>query len=147
MGLYQTTFRVDAPAATVWEVLSDIGRYGEWNPSLPALAGDLRPGATVAMTLARPGRPSLKVTATLLEVVPGERLTWHGNAGADWLFAGDRQLLIEPQSATAVDVTHVEHVRGALFPLFRLVMGGAIQRHHDGLNTALKQRAEALAAA
>jgi hypothetical protein len=29
--------------------------------------------------------------------------------------------------------------------LFRLFMGSAIQRHHDGLNTALKQRAEELA--
>ena len=146
MGLYHTTFRVDAPATVVWEVLSDFQRYGEWNPSLPTIAGELRPGAKVAMTLAMPGRPSPKVKATLLEVVPGERLTWHGNAGADWLFAGDRQFLIETHEASAVDVTHVEHVRGALFPLFRLVMGGAIQRHHDGLNAALKQRAETLAA-
>lgn len=99
-----------------WEVLSDFGRYGEWNPSLPTIAGELRPGATVAMTLAMPGRPSPKVKATLLEVEPDERLTWHGNAGADWLFAGDRQFLIAPHDAAAVDVTHVEHVRGALFP-------------------------------
>lgn len=85
MGLYRTTFRVDAPATVVWDVLSDFPRYAEWNPSLPALTGELRPGAPVAMTLAMPG--------------------------ADWLFAGDRQFLIAPRDATAADVTHVEHVR------------------------------------
>ena len=40
--------------------------------------------------------------------------------------------------------THVEDVRGVLFPLFRALMGSAIQRHHDALNAALKARVEGL---
>jgi hypothetical protein len=39
-------------------------------------------------------------------------------------------------------VMHVETVTGLLFPVFRAVMGSAIQEHHDNLNTALKDRAE-----
>ena len=92
-----------------------------------------------------PGRPSPKVKTRLIEVVPQQRLAWHGNAGADWLFAGDRELVIEAADGDAVRFTHVEDARGVLFPLFRLTMASAIQRHHDGLNTALKQRAEELA--
>jgi hypothetical protein len=65
--------------------------------------------------------------------------------GADWLFAGDRDFVIEASDDRGVSFTHVEDVRGALFPLFRVVMGSAIQRHHDGHNAALKQRAEDLA--
>jgi hypothetical protein len=45
-----------------------------------------------------------------------------------------------------VRFTHVEDVRGALFPLFRAVMGSATQRSHDAVNAALKRRAEELAA-
>ncbi len=93
-----------------------------------------------------PGRPSPKVRARLGRVETEGCLTWDGNAGADWLFAGHREFLIEP-APDGVLVTHVEDVRGALFPLFRAVMGGAIQRHHDALNAALAQRAEALAGA
>jgi len=37
---------------------------------------------------------------------------------------------------------HVEDVSGLLFPLFRAFMGGAIRRHHEGLNDAVKERAE-----
>ena len=125
--------------------MADFERYAEWNPSLPSIVGDLRVGSTVSLTLAMPGRPSPKVKARLLEVEPQRRLAWHGDAGADWLFAGDREFVIEPADGDGVDVTHVEDVRGVLFPLFRLIMGRAIQRHHDGLNTALKQRAEVLA--
>lgn len=60
MAVYRTTFSIDAPAATVWDVLTDFERYPERNPSLPSIDGDLRPGATVASTLGMPGRPSPK---------------------------------------------------------------------------------------
>jgi hypothetical protein len=77
---------------------------------------------------------------------PGQRLTCQGNVGADWLFAGTREFHIDAQPDRTVRFTHVEDVRGVLFPLFRAVMGSAIQRHHDALNVALTQRAERRAA-
>jgi hypothetical protein len=145
VAVFRTTFRVDAPRDVVWAVLSDFGRYPDWNPSVPAISGDLSVGSTVSLTLAMPGRPSPNVKAQLTEVVPARRLRWHGNVGADWLFAGDRDFVIEATEDGAVDITHVEDVRGAMFPLFRLAMGSAIQQHHDGFNAALKQRAEEVA--
>jgi hypothetical protein len=146
MAVYRTTFPIGASADTVWDVLTDFVRYPEWNPSLPSISGELRPGSTVSMTLAMPGRPSPKVKARLDDVEPGRRLTWHGNLGADWLFAGTREFLIDPQPDETVSFTHVEDVRGVLFPLFRAVMGSAIQRHHDALNVALTERVEGRAA-
>jgi hypothetical protein len=145
MAVYRTTFPIEASSEVVWAVLSDFERYPEWNPSVPSIAGELQVGSTVSLTLAMPGRPSPNVKARLVEVEPQRRLRWHGNVGADRLFAGDRDFVIEPAGGDAVRVTHVEDVSGALFPVFRLVMGSAIQRHHDGFNTALKQRAEELA--
>jgi hypothetical protein len=145
MAVFRTTFRIEASSEVVWAVLTDFERYPEWNPSVPSIAGDLDVGSTVSLTLAMPGRPSAKVKARLVEVEPQRRLRWHGNIGGDRLFAGDRDFVIESADGGAVRVTHVEDVSGALLPEFRLVMGGAIQQHHDGFNTALKQRAEELA--
>ncbi len=142
MAAYRTTFAVDAPAARVWEVLSDFDHWEEWNPSVPSIKGEPRVGSTVALTLAMPGRPSAKVKAKLTEVVPERRLVWDGHIGADWLFAGHREFLIDPQPDGTALFTHVEDVSGLLFPLFRALMGGAIQRHHEGLNDAVKARAE-----
>lgn len=142
MTVYRTTFPIGASAATVWRVLTDFERHSEWNPSLPSISGELRPGAIVALTLGMPGRPSLKVKATLGDVNVERRLAWHGNAGADWLFAGDREFVIDEQPDGTVLFTHVEDVHGALFPVFRAFMGGAIQRSHDAFNAALKVRAE-----
>jgi hypothetical protein len=63
-------------------------------------------------------KPSAKVRAKLTEVVHGRRLVWDGNIGADRLFAGHREFLIEPQPDGTVLFTHVEDVSGLLFPLF-----------------------------
>ena len=142
MAVYRTTFPIEASSDVVWGILVDFERYPEWNPSLPSIAGDLRVGSTVSLTLGMPGRPSPKVTAELTEVVPQRRLTWHGNVGADWVFAGDRRFVIEAADDGTVQFTHVEDVHGILFPVFRLFMGSAIQRSHDAFNAALKRRAE-----
>ena len=85
--------------------------------------------------------------STLRNVTVGRRLTWHGNAGADWFFAGDREFVIDEQPDVTVLFTHVEDLHGALFPIFRAFMGGAIQKSHDGFNAALKARPEGPASA
>ena len=142
MAVYRTTFPISATPRMVWEILTDFQRYGEWNPSLPSISGELRPGAEVALTLGMPGRPSPKVKARFSQVEPLQRLTWDGNAGADWLFAGHREFVIEHQPDGNVLFTHIEDVHGLLFPVFRVVMGSAIQRSHDAFNQALKTRCE-----
>ena len=143
MALFQTTFAVASPPESVWAILVDFNRWQDWNPSVPDIRGVAQVGSTVRMTLAMPGRPSAKVKARLTEVVPERRLCWHGNVGADWLFSGTRTFDLDPQPDGTVLVTHVEDVRGLLVPLFRTVMGPAIQQHHDNLNEALKRCAEA----
>ena len=145
MAVYRTTFPIHAAADDVWTVLVDFDSYAEWNPSLPSISGVLRPGETVSLTLGMAGRPSPKVKARFGDVTPQRRLTWHGNVGGDWLFAGDREFLIDEQPDGTVLFTHVEDVRGVLFPLFSVVMGSAIQRSHDAFNSALKRRVEAQA--
>lgn len=142
MAVYRTTFEVHASAERVWEVLTDFARYGEWNPSVPSISGELEVGSTVSLTLGMPGRPSPKVKAKLVDVEPGRRLTWRGNVGTEKIFAGERQFIIEPESDGTVRFTHVEDISGVLFPVFRVVMGDALQKHHDGFNTAIKARAE-----
>jgi uncharacterized protein YndB with AHSA1/START domain len=45
MPVYRTTFAVDAPAARVWQALTALERYPEWNPQIPRICGSLRPGS------------------------------------------------------------------------------------------------------
>lgn len=142
MTVLRTTFPVAASASTVWDILVDFERWPEWNPSVPSISGDARVGSTLSLTLAMPRRPSAKVKATITELEPERQFSWHGNVGGDRFFAGTREFEIDPLSDGTVQVTHVETVTGLFFPVFRAIMGSAIQEHHDNLNAALKDRAE-----
>jgi hypothetical protein len=146
VAVFRTTIPIAASPESVWAILVDFDRWHDWNPSVPDIHGDAQTGSNLTMTLAMPGRPSAKVKATLTDVVPARLLRWHGNVGGDWLFSGTRTFELHPQPDGTVLMTHVEDVRGLLFPVFRALMGSAIQHHHDNLNEALKQRAEASAA-
>lgn len=147
MATHRTEFDVDASDDQVWAVLADFERWGEWNPSVPSISGDVREGSTASLTLAMPGRPKMNVRAVLEEVAPGRRLTWRGRLGADRLFTGRREFAIDPLTANRVRVTHVEDLQGWIAPVFEKLMGRAVQAAHDDLNDALKRRAESVAAA
>ena len=82
MPLYRSEFEIEASDKQVWAVLTDFESYPDWNPSLPAISGELSEGSTVSLTLGMPGRPNLKVKATLQEVTPNRRITWHGTSEA-----------------------------------------------------------------
>ena len=96
MPVYRTTFAVDAPAARIWEALTALDRYPEWNPQIPRIRGSLRPGERIDLQLELPGRPPMNLTATIEEARPGALLTWRGHVLAGWLFEGYRRFEIEP---------------------------------------------------
>ncbi|MBC7302901.1 MAG: SRPBCC domain-containing protein [Nocardia sp.] len=43
------TIEIDAPAAKVWEVLTDFERYGEWNTFCYEASSTLEPGSAIDM--------------------------------------------------------------------------------------------------
>ena len=106
------------------------------------MSGELRAGSTVSLDARYAGQAVSQGEGHTRRCRARRRLTWHGDAGVDWLFAGDREFLIDRRPDGTVLFTHTEDVHGALFPLFRAVMGSAIQRSHDAFNAALKDRAE-----
>jgi len=144
MAEFRTTFPVAADAATIWGVLVDLPRWSEWNTAVPSISGDAKVGSTLSMKLAMPGRPSASVKATLTDLESKKVFRWHGNVGGDRLFAGTRELLLDEQPDGSTWVTHVETVTGLFYPVFRLMMGGAIQKHHENFNSSLRARAESV---
>ncbi|MEO6444012.1 MAG: SRPBCC domain-containing protein [Gemmatimonadaceae bacterium] len=142
MPIYQTTFDINASAATVWQVLTTLDQYGEWNPQVPRASGAIAEGGTIHLTLALPGRPAMNLAATIEEVRPRELLTWCGHVVAAWFFEGHRKFAIQATAERRVSITHVEDVHGFLAPLFGLLMGGPVERSHHALNDALRTRAE-----
>jgi hypothetical protein len=144
MPIYRTDFEVEASDADVWAALVDFEQYPQWNPSLPSISGELKEGSIVSLTLGLPGKSPMKVTAKFEQIQPKRLMTWRGKVGGAWLFSGYRVFEIQALTPTKTKVTHVEDIDGLLAPLFKLLMGDAVQQSHDGFNDALRRRAELL---
>jgi hypothetical protein len=144
MPILDTLVEIDAPAEAVWEVLTDFPRWSEWNPAIPSLAGELRVGSDLAIQLDLSGR-AMNVAATIQELVPGERFSWRGHLGAEFLFLGRREFSVESLEPDTSRLRHVEAISGLIAPVFQLAKGKAVTEHHHLINAALKQRAEELA--
>jgi hypothetical protein len=135
------TTEIDAPAETVWNTITDLGAYGEWNPFLVDVAGSLDAGSRLAIQM-RPGKRSMTFRPTVLEVLPGRTLRWLGRFLVPGIFDGAHVLTVEPLDGQRSRFTQREHFSGILVPL----MGGLIRDTDAGfaaMNEALKRRAEA----
>src|SRR5690606_32818798 len=61
---------VQAPASVIWEVIADLPRWAEWNPTYPKAAGELRLNSLLTLTLALPGEEPEEIQPKLLDWVP-----------------------------------------------------------------------------
>jgi len=133
---------VQAPAAVIWEIVHDLSRWSEWNPTYPQAAGQIRIGDTLDLTLALPGQPPQQIRPKVLEWVPGEQLHWELSLMGG-MIKTLRYIEIEPLADESCVVDNGELFRGFMGPSLGRRMGRTIQRGFKAMNEALKERAEA----
>ena len=66
---------IKAPAEVVWQVLTDLPQYSEWNPFCLECESTLKPGDPIKMTVNLTGRPQ-KVVEVMREYLPGQRFAY-----------------------------------------------------------------------
>jgi hypothetical protein len=73
---YRDTVVVNAPRPVIWSLLTDFGRYDEWNPYLTRGSGRASEGATVKLRVEPPGEQADDVSAEVLIVHPRRKIEW-----------------------------------------------------------------------
>ena len=132
---------IEAPVETVWRVLTDFDRYGEWNPFTPYVKAELAMGAPVDMRVAM-GAFRLKQTEIICALEPPRRLAWRTTIGAHWLLHAVREQRLEALGEAACRYATTDEFRGVLMPLVMLPSGGFVRRGFNAVAWALKRRAE-----
>ena len=142
----RTFVDIDATPERVWEVLTYLPAYPEWNPIVRRAEGSFAVGGSPSLTFA-PLSTALRVTVrpTVLEAEAGRRLHFRfrfARLGVPGLFDAEHVLTLDPQDGNVVRLWEQARFRGLLAPLMTRLLnrtgGGAFAT----MNDALKQRVE-----
>jgi hypothetical protein len=139
---FSATIDIGAPRAEVWAILTDLGRYHEWNPLFVEAAGDVAVGQRIRLRSRHPanGRP-MTVKPRITAVEPGTELRWASSLPG--VISGEHSFTLSATDS-GTRLVQTETFRGLLarFPGKTWANADASFR---ALNEALKERAEARA--
>ncbi|WP_318636151.1 SRPBCC domain-containing protein [Deinococcus detaillensis] len=134
-------FEIGAAPERVWEVLTDAGRYPEWNPVIVRLEGELKAGKTIEFEN-RSGKSSMVFRPKVLTVTPDKELRWLGRLWVPGLFDGEHAFVLDEVRPGVTRLRHGERFRGLLVPFLHGWIRGSVREDFTRINAALKERAE-----
>lgn len=142
------TVDIAAPAKVVWDILTDLPRYNEWNPFCIRAVSTLQMGAPIEMTLinyAIGGGPTLPNVEYICGFEPERLLSWEFPNLDFWPYPARRDQVIETDGPVSCRYYSTDAFLGVNgIHVFRFA-GPWVKRAFDDTAIALKARAEALA--
>jgi len=131
---------IEAPAERVWQVLTDFGRYPEWNPFMPSVAGEAARRAELEVLVKPDGRRAMRLRPRIVTFRPPRELRWL--ARIPGIFVGEQRFVVEELASARSRLIHEKRFRGLAVPFVRRVLDGPVKRSFDATGLALKQFAE-----
>lgn len=142
----RTEIEIAAPPERVWEVVTDLASYADWNPVMRWMKGDARLDGTLRFRIDIGGLPPLVLSARVCAYTPLRELAWTGGPAA--VFNGMHYLRLAPVDGGRTLLVHGEDFRGALVRgTFRRFVLPRITQSYDEMNRAIATRAASARAA
>jgi hypothetical protein len=139
---FSATIDIGAPPAEVWAILTDLGRYHEWNPLFVEAAGTIAVGQRITLRSKHPANGRLMTVRPKIGVVqPGAELRWASSLPG--LISGEHSFTLSATDG-GTRLVQSETFRGLLAMFSGKTFANA-EASFRGLNEALKERAEAAA--
>lgn len=137
-----SSIEIDAPAARVWEVFTDVERWSEWTESVQRITALDGPGIAVGkrFEIKQPRMPKLVWEVT--EVQPGTGWTWVQRSPGGTTVAVHE---VVPKGDGRTLVRQRLEQRGPVGALVGLLMRGLTRRYLELEAHGLKARSEARA--
>ncbi|MBY8966864.1 SRPBCC domain-containing protein [Algiphilus sp. NNCM1] len=141
--VYEENLHIDAPAAIVWEVITDLPRYGEWNPFVSRCQSTLQPGDPIDMTVHLMARPQQQ-REWITDYDDGHGFAYRMKPVPLGALSSARWHDIRPDGEGRSRYQSHFELRGWMMPVVRGLLGARLRAGFAGMNAAVKQRAEAL---
>ena len=136
-----TEIEFDGTPEETWAVLADLQAYGEWNPFIEKIDGELRVGGKLDVRLQPVDERGITMHPAVLAVEPGKELRWIGHLMIPGIFDGEHRFRIEEAGAGRVRFIQSERFGGILLPmLWKKLRDGGTAKGFRAMNEALARR-------
>lgn len=137
----RTEIEIAAPPERVWQKLVDFPSYGDWNPFIREVSGELAIGSKLSIVLTPGDGSEKRLDATVTQVEPRKELRWRRKLWFKGVFDGEHFWTL-----TELDGGRTRLVHGEDFSGFMVQYMGPTLTHTArgcvGMNVALKKRVE-----
>jgi hypothetical protein len=133
---------IKAPAHLVWEIISDLSTWRDWNPLYPQAKGVIGFGERLTLEVSIEGMAPRTIQPTILDWAPDEAIHWKLSAMGG-LVTSIRYLEIEKMHDEGCIFSNGELFDGLLGPSVAKRLKWKIRAGFAALGEALRDRAEA----
>ena len=139
MKTMSATIQIDAPPQAVWAILTDLGRYAEWNPLFREASGQVAVGNRITLRSVHPANGRLMTVKPKITIAdPGAELRWVSSLPG--IISGEHRFALTPADV-GTRLEQSETFRGLLTAISGKTFARA-ETSFRALNEALKKRAE-----
>jgi hypothetical protein len=137
-----TEIMINAPVKKVWDVLTDVSKYPDWNPFIKQLDGPLQEGEKI-MTVVQPRCTNpMTFHPKVLTVEHEKKVCWLGAFLFKGLFDGEHIWELYDFGDKKTKLVQQENFTGVLVPLFKKELLNNTKPGFIAMNESLKQRVE-----
>ncbi|MGJ8671153.1 MAG: SRPBCC family protein [Oceanococcus sp.] len=135
---------INAPASSVWAVITDFDSYSQWNPFVVSAKSNLKAGEPIDMKVKLLG-PVQRQVEIILDVNEGKGFSYCMKPFPLGALSSQRSHRIIDLGDGRSHYSSHFHLQGWMMPLIRGLMRPALERGFSGMSVAIKERAETLA--
>ncbi len=133
---------IAAPRERVWNALTDLERYREWNPFIVRAAGRLAVGSVLDVTFVPVGGRAMRFRPVVVRLEPERELAWAARLLVPGLFDGEHAFRLADSSAGGTRFEQLARFDGVVVPVLPWKTGPGLRDGFGGMVRALKARAE-----
>ena len=137
-----TDIEIDATPEAVWNILTDLDGYADWNPFITSATGTVAVGERLVNRMRPPGGREMPLKPTVTAVEPEATFEWLGHLGVSGVFDGRHRFELEQTPSGGTRLKHSEFFSGALVRPMRNWLDTKTRNGFIAMNEALKARAE-----
>jgi hypothetical protein len=137
----RTEIEIQASPEKVWQTLTRLDKWPEWNPFIHHAIGKAQVGEAVDITF-RSASKEMTLQCLVIKAELNRELCWKYHVVLPGLFRGEHSFVIEPIGNNRVRLVDREIFNGLLVPLQAKDIDTNSRRGFEEMDQALKARAE-----